>query len=89
MNLNFCVRILLQDEVAQDIYLRTPDMRDAAGMAHNVADRKPIAVHENESSHPAFGEFDGDKRPTGSEPDAKRCLVLEDGRFKDTRASQI
>ena len=58
-------------------------------MAHDVADRKPIGVHEDKISHPAFGEFDGNKRPTGSKPDAERCLVLEDGRFKDTRAPQI
>jgi len=64
-------------------------VRDATGVSHHIADRKPIAIHEHETPDPTLRELDRDECASGSESNAKRRFVLEYSRFKDAGATQI
>ena len=43
-------------------------------MAHDIADREPVAINEREAPDPALGQFDCSMRSAGAQADAKNRL---------------
>jgi len=73
---------------AHDIHLGPADVRQAARMPHDVADRQAVSVDEREMPHAAFGQLDGDMGAAGADPDAKNFFLGKDRGLENARPAQ-